>query len=86
MMSTGIPELQSDEDMNYLREAFLPDLTEEEASSHFRDLIYSSLATRTTQINNAVHVALREFHLSVFFLSVFFPSLLCAFHRLTLMK
>jgi len=58
MMSTGIPELQTEDDMNYLRDAFLPDLSEEEASNHFRDLIYSSLATKTTQINNAVHVAL----------------------------
>ena len=66
MLSTGIPELQSEEDVNYLREAFLPDLSEEEACNHFRDLIYTSLATRTTQINNAVHVALRLYFIFYF--------------------
>ena len=59
MLSTGIPELQSLSDIDYLREAFALDLTEAEATAKFRDLIFTSLTTWTTRVNNAVHVALR---------------------------
>ena len=59
MLSTGIPELQSLSDIDYLRDAFALDLTEAEATAKFRDLIFTSLTTWTTRVNNAVHVALR---------------------------
>eukprot|EP01132_Coremiostelium_polycephalum_P002582 gene2582-3199_t len=56
MVSTGIPELQSMEDLNYLRESFSLELTDEKAREKFQALIYESLATKTTQFNNAIHI------------------------------
>lgn len=57
MLSTGIPELRSGEDIEYLREAFSLDANDEEAKVIFTKLIYESLACKTTQINNAAHIA-----------------------------
>jgi hypothetical protein len=56
MLSTGIPELQSEEDIEYLREALELDLSEAEANDHFHKLIYESLKTIATQINFAIHI------------------------------
>eukprot|EP01119_Soliformovum_irregulare_P017393 TRINITY_DN5165_c0_g1_i1.p1 TRINITY_DN5165_c0_g1~~TRINITY_DN5165_c0_g1_i1.p1 ORF type:complete len:1287 (-),score=389.49 TRINITY_DN5165_c0_g1_i1:1418-5278(-) len=56
MLSTGIPELQSVEDLWYLRDAFSLDYTDEKAREKFTTLIYESLATKTTQLNNAIHI------------------------------
>lgn len=61
MLSTGIPELQSVDDITYLREAFEMDLTEEKAREKFRALIYESLDTKTTLFNNAIHILARMF-------------------------
>jgi phosphatidylinositol kinase/protein kinase (PI-3 family) len=61
MLSTGIPELQDVEDITYLRDAFMLDLTEEKAREHFRALIYESLDTKTTLFNNAIHILARMF-------------------------
>ena len=38
------------------RQAFAPELSDADAAAHFSDLIHKSLATRTTQVNNAVHI------------------------------
>ena len=56
MLSTGIPELQKAEDINWLRECIKPEMTNEAAGEHFTKLIYTSLATKTTQVNNAIHI------------------------------
>ena len=56
MLSTGIPELKSVDDVTYLREAFSLDLTEAQARDKFKNLIFESMATRTTQFNNAIHI------------------------------
>jgi phosphatidylinositol-4,5-bisphosphate 3-kinase catalytic subunit alpha/beta/delta len=56
MLCTGIPELRSADDVEYLRMAFGIGLTEEQASKHFTALIHSSLRTKTTVINDAIHV------------------------------
>jgi len=58
MLSTGIPELQAPEDIDYLREAFSLDMTESQAREKFTGLVYESLATKTTQFNNAIHIAM----------------------------
>ena len=52
MLSTGIPELQSVEDISYLREAFSLDMNDNQARDKFKNLIYESLTTKTTQLNN----------------------------------
>ena len=56
MLSTGIPELTSTDDLLYLRDAFSLDATDEKAREKFKNLIYESLATKTTQFNNAIHI------------------------------
>lgn len=59
MVSTGIPELQSIDDLDYLREALQLDCTDDEAAALFRDLIHESLNTKATTFNFAVHLAAR---------------------------
>lgn len=56
MLCTGIPELASASDIDYLCYAFAHGLTEEEAAVHFKKLIISSLNTKTTIINDVIHV------------------------------
>jgi len=56
MLSTGIPELQSEDDLQYLRDAFALELSDEKASEKFRDLIFESLNTKATQISFAFHI------------------------------
>ena len=55
MISCGIPELQTAEDIGYLKESFLLDKDDEEAGSVFKGWIHESLRCKTTQINNAIH-------------------------------
>jgi phosphatidylinositol-4,5-bisphosphate 3-kinase catalytic subunit alpha/beta/delta len=56
MLCTGIPELTSAEDIEYIRYAFAVGENDEVAANEFTKLIYSSLKTRTTVINDAIHV------------------------------
>jgi len=56
MLSTGIPELTSVEDIAYLRDAFSLDVSDEKAREKFTNLIYHSLTTKSTQFNNAIHI------------------------------
>jgi len=59
MLSTGIPELQSSADINWLRDCLLisADVDDEAfASEHFTNRIDFALRCRTTQLNNAVHI------------------------------
>jgi len=58
MLSTGIPELQTVEDIWYLRNAFALDLSDEEAMEEFKELIYESLNCTTTRINNWFHMTI----------------------------
>eukprot|EP01103_Thecamoeba_quadrilineata_P018313 TRINITY_DN690_c0_g2_i1.p1 TRINITY_DN690_c0_g2~~TRINITY_DN690_c0_g2_i1.p1 ORF type:complete len:1106 (+),score=228.82 TRINITY_DN690_c0_g2_i1:177-3320(+) len=56
MLSTGIPELKSEEDIEYLSTALSLNLTDEEAKKAFTKLIYESLTTKATQFNFAIHL------------------------------
>jgi len=56
MLSTGIPELTSVDDITYLREAFVIDMTDEEARIKFTALVYESLNCWTTLFNNYIHL------------------------------
>ncbi|KAK3274652.1 hypothetical protein CYMTET_17174 [Cymbomonas tetramitiformis] len=56
MVSTGIPELQSLEDIEYMREALSPGLTDEQASEKFTNLIHEALDTKLIQVNDAIHI------------------------------
>lgn len=56
MLSTGIPELKSYDDIEFLREHLLLDSTDEQASLLFVEVIHDSLSTKTTQVNNMFHL------------------------------
>jgi len=56
MLSTGIPELQQVEDIYYLRKAFSLDMDDEGAAKHLTNNIFISLNTKTTVINDIIHV------------------------------
>lgn len=56
MLQTGIPELRSEEDINYLRESFSLNLDDKEAAAKFEELIEKALDTKMTQLNFAVHI------------------------------
>jgi hypothetical protein len=56
MISTGIAELRSEADIDYLRDAFSLELNDEQAAKKFESLIHTSLKTKATQWNNALHI------------------------------
>eukprot|EP00002_Diphylleia_rotans_P030487 TRINITY_DN6269_c0_g1_i4.p1 TRINITY_DN6269_c0_g1~~TRINITY_DN6269_c0_g1_i4.p1 ORF type:complete len:285 (+),score=58.38 TRINITY_DN6269_c0_g1_i4:544-1398(+) len=56
MVCTGIPELTSAKDLEYLRTAFNLTFTDPQAAAAFADLIELSLNTKTTQVNFAIHI------------------------------
>ena len=56
MLSTGIPELQSASDIDYLRNTLCLDLGDDEAAVSFSKQLSSSLGCRTTIINNMIHI------------------------------
>ena len=62
MLSTGIPELSTTDDLAYLRDALNFELSEDSASKLFEGLIYESLRTKTTQWNNVVHLIANREH------------------------
>ncbi|KAG7306900.1 hypothetical protein JYU34_007008 [Plutella xylostella] len=56
MISTGLPELSSEKDLQYLRETLVLDLTEEKAVEHFRSKFYEAIKNAwTTSLNWALH-------------------------------
>jgi len=61
MLCTGIPELQSEEDISYMKEAFELHLTEEQAAIHFREKIKESLSSMTTTVMHAIHLLKNNF-------------------------
>ena len=54
--SSSIPEPPPSGPAPLPRQAFALELSDADAAAHFSDLIHKSLATRTTQVNNAVHI------------------------------
>ena len=46
----GLPELQHEKDLQWLRDKLMMEATDEEAAEHFRRQIKVSLNTRTTQL------------------------------------
>ena len=55
MLATGIPELQTPEDILYLKHALTLELNDDEATKHIEEKIYESLDCRTTTLNNVIH-------------------------------
>eukprot|EP01130_Rhizamoeba_saxonica_P006829 TRINITY_DN2736_c0_g1_i1.p1 TRINITY_DN2736_c0_g1~~TRINITY_DN2736_c0_g1_i1.p1 ORF type:complete len:116 (-),score=21.98 TRINITY_DN2736_c0_g1_i1:53-400(-) len=56
MIATGIPELQTEDDINYLKEAFSLELDDSAAFEKFGNLVSQSLRTKATQWNFAIHI------------------------------
>mmetsp|Transcript_11174 Transcript_11174/g.38835 ORF Transcript_11174/g.38835 Transcript_11174/m.38835 type:complete len:1010 (-) Transcript_11174:885-3914(-) len=55
MTSSGIPELQSEDDILYMRDLFLLDKSDNDAGDTFASWIHDSLHCRMTQVNNLIH-------------------------------
>lgn len=55
MLLTGIPELQKEKDIEYLRTALHLHLSEAEASKKFEELIDKALGSKMTNVNHFVH-------------------------------
>ncbi|XP_055310433.1 phosphatidylinositol 4,5-bisphosphate 3-kinase catalytic subunit beta isoform [Sitodiplosis mosellana] len=56
MISTGLPELSSEKDLNYLRDTLVLDMSEEEARDHFRQKFSEALLNSwKTSLNWASH-------------------------------
>lgn len=56
MLRTGLPQLNSAEDLAYLRRAFSTNLTTKQADQTFKRLIDESLQSKSTQINFTFHI------------------------------
>jgi len=57
MLSTGIPELKSTEDIKYVRDHMFLDLNDAEAEQHFKEQIGNSLSSKRSKIlNDASHM------------------------------
>ena len=52
MISTGIPELQSENDIAWISDALALDKSDEEAAEEFKRLIFQSLETKGIFSNN----------------------------------
>jgi len=55
MVSTGIPELSSIDDIYYLRKALAPELNDDDAATEFSKNILVALNTKTVIINDIIH-------------------------------
>ncbi|ELP85883.1 phosphatidylinositol 3-kinase, putative [Entamoeba invadens IP1] len=55
MLATGIPELQKEKDIEYMRDTFMFDKKEDEAGEEFRQLIYKCLDAKSQTFNDLVH-------------------------------
>ena len=56
MLSTGIPEVQCEADIQYMRDSFALDMTEKQAALRFGDLIKEAKKTKTVIINDLFHI------------------------------
>ena len=56
MISCGIPELEQEDDIIYLRDKLMLEKTDAEAAEAFAEEIVKSAATKTTRLNDAAHI------------------------------
>lgn len=55
MVSSGIPEIATPQNVQYLRDTLVLDMSDEDASKAFKEWIMESLQTKATQVNYAIH-------------------------------
>lgn len=56
MVNTGIPELEEKSDIQHLREALMTNLSDEDATEQFKDLIRKALKNKNTNVMFALHI------------------------------
>ena len=56
MIPCGMPELQKDQDLEWLRNAVMLDMTEKDAIAGFKSLIVAAMKSRATRLNDAAHL------------------------------
>ena len=56
MLSCGIPELQTERDIQYLKDMLHLSLTDDQAAAEFRKIIVVCLNTKATTMNDAIHL------------------------------
>jgi len=56
MLSSGLPELQSADDIKFMKNRLRLDLTDEEATEYFKRTLQESQANSTIQWNHRFHV------------------------------
>ena len=59
MLCCGIPELETEEDIEWLKEKLMLDLTDDEAAAAFRAENLNSMKTTATRLNDAAHILRR---------------------------
>ncbi|GBG33290.1 Phosphatidylinositol 3-kinase 3 [Hondaea fermentalgiana] len=60
MLSSGMPELQRESDIDWVRDRLMLDASEEEAAERFKELIQEALSTWTSTLNDFAHVIRRN--------------------------
>lgn len=56
MLSTGIPELTSEEDIMWLRKCLLVGKSDVEAAEHYTDLVFKALGNLRGRLNDVIHI------------------------------
>ena len=56
MLSCGIPELTQESDIDYLKERLMLQMSDEVVVKEFKKIIKTSMDTRRTRMNDAIHV------------------------------
>ena len=56
MLSIGLEELKSVENIMFLRDRLDLDMKDEQVGPHFKSLVDESLTTKTTQFMDIVHI------------------------------
>ena len=55
----GLPELQENSDIKYMRNRLMLHLNDEEAGQHFVDEVYINMSANLTLLNDAAHLLRR---------------------------
>jgi hypothetical protein len=56
MLDADIPQLDSENDLQYLRRSFMLHLSDRDAAAHYAGLLRESLSSSRAQINGAIHI------------------------------
>jgi len=56
MTSCGIPELQTKEDIDWMRIHMMPQLSDEDASKHFVSEIHANIRMKSVQVDDSAHM------------------------------